>query len=125
MRRNSGVGGCGSLGAVGGHRRASGVERIAIFDGGDAAIRAAYHDTATTSRVCTLASIGYDRSLRHISLQILLVNDWHQTHAQTILVSIVAGDPGRLFCPLLLKAGDGFGFGFSSTKWIFGGTDGR
>ena len=31
--------------------------------------------------------------------------------------------PEGLFCPF--QAGDGFGFGLSSTKWIFIGADGR
>jgi hypothetical protein len=64
------------------------------------------------------------RSPRCNSVQIFLVNDWHRTHAETIF-DVNCGWRSRKACFALLKAGDGFGFGLSSTKWIFVGTDGR
>jgi hypothetical protein len=53
--------------------------------------------------------------------QIVLVNNGRRPHPQPVFVCIVADDPEGLFCPF--QAGDGFGFGFSSTEWISIGTE--
>lgn len=59
-------------------------------------------------------------AIRITRANIFLVNDRRILNQYSM--GIVAGDRGR---PVLsFQAGDGFGLGLSSTKWIFVGVDG-
>jgi hypothetical protein len=81
--------------------------------------------TRVSQRVCTLMSIWLGNAgAAGITFRRKLFLSWTGAHRilKRYLTCILAGDPGRPVLPFL--AGDGFGFGLSSTKWIFVGTGG-
>jgi hypothetical protein len=81
--------------------------------------------TRFSRRVCTLSSIWLGNAAAAgitFRRKLFLSSTDADRIFKRYLTCILAGDPGRPVLPFL--AGDGFGFGLSSTKWIFVGTGG-